>query len=236
MQPNSSAVQPRAWYNALPRAQYASLQRVPVGQAWFEVYRLPGDVYALYESAHFQEVISFLILGRGAALLWDTGMGVGDMRALVRQLTDLPLVVLNSHCHFDHVGGNWQFDTVYACDCAASLAVLRAGQPNAQVDVHMMGEAACRPYPAGFDAQGYAIQPCNPHPVADGHVFDLGGRRMRVLYTPGHSPDSIMLLDEGQGCLYTGDTLYPATLYAHLHMPGGIRSDIRQYARTLRIL
>jgi glyoxylase-like metal-dependent hydrolase (beta-lactamase superfamily II) len=49
-------------------------------------------------------------------LLFDTGMGIGDLRALTSNLTTLPVTVLNSHTHNDHVGDNWQFDTVYGMD------------------------------------------------------------------------------------------------------------------------
>ena len=73
----ADAVQPDAWYEALPRPQYATLEAVEQPDPWFSVYRLPHDVYAIYEPGHFQEVISYLVLGGEKALLIDTGMGMG---------------------------------------------------------------------------------------------------------------------------------------------------------------
>lgn len=54
---------------------------------WFEVYRIQPDLYAIYEPGHFQEVISYLITGREKALLVDTGLGMGNIRQVVEQLT-----------------------------------------------------------------------------------------------------------------------------------------------------
>ena len=52
-------------------------------QSWFRVYQLPGNVYALYEWRQSELVVSYLIIGETSALLWDTGLGIGDIRACV---------------------------------------------------------------------------------------------------------------------------------------------------------
>ena len=54
---------------------------------WFEIYELPNNVYPLYESDHFQEVISFLICGSQRSLLLDTALGIGDIKKEVDRLT-----------------------------------------------------------------------------------------------------------------------------------------------------
>ena len=105
-----------AWCARLPRPGYASLPRVSVPSDWFEVYRVEPDVYAIYEPRQWQEVISYLIVGRERALLFDTGMGMADISAVVSALTDRPVVVLNSHSHYDHVGGNHAFTRVLSLD------------------------------------------------------------------------------------------------------------------------
>ena len=85
--------------------RFSDLTPENLSDPWFAVYRLPGEVYALYEPHHFQDVISYLILGKERALLLDTGMGIGNIRAVAERLTKLPITVVNSHSHFDHVGG-----------------------------------------------------------------------------------------------------------------------------------
>lgn len=129
IQKPDSAMQPEHWYDALPRAAYAALERVPVAGDWFEVYRIQPDLYAIYEPGHFQEVISYLITGREKALLVDTGLGMGNIRQVVEQLTSLAVVVMNTHTHFDHIGRNALFDTVYAPDHPEARRRLSAAPP-----------------------------------------------------------------------------------------------------------
>ena len=60
----------------------------------------------------------------------------------------------------------------------------------------------------------------HPSPVTrrlhDLETIELGGRTLTVYHTPGHSPGSVCLYDSLSGSLFTGDTVYPGTLYAHL--------------------
>jgi len=96
----------------LPRAAYAAFEKHEISNDWFEVYEVGPDIWAIYEPFQWQEVISYLIVGTDKALLFDTGNGLGDIKAIVDQLTDKPITVLNSHSHFDHIGGNYQFDNI----------------------------------------------------------------------------------------------------------------------------
>ena len=83
---DSQSVIESSWCENLPRAVYADLERIQVSNTWFEVYRLDHDVFAIYEPYQWQEVISYLILGRKKALLFDTGNGIGSIRDLVNEL------------------------------------------------------------------------------------------------------------------------------------------------------
>src|SRR5258708_36383083 len=106
------------WCRALPRPEYKSLQCVLPDDPWFEVYRVAPGVFAIYEPHQAEEVISYLIVGSKQAVLFDTGMGIGNIKAIVARLTSRPIVVLNSHTHHDHVGGNWQLPFIYVTDTA----------------------------------------------------------------------------------------------------------------------
>jgi len=96
----------------LPRSAYADLTRVEDIDEWFEVYQVAPGVKAIYEPHQWQETISYLIEGQTKALLFDTGNGIGDIHALVKRLSKKPITVLNSHSHFDHVGGNHAFKRI----------------------------------------------------------------------------------------------------------------------------
>jgi glyoxylase-like metal-dependent hydrolase (beta-lactamase superfamily II) len=55
----------------------------------------------------------YLIEGKEKAALIDTGVGVGDLKPFIRELTDKPLIVLVTHGHVDHALGAVSFDEVY---------------------------------------------------------------------------------------------------------------------------
>src|SRR5262245_49679531 len=118
------SAQEAPWWKALPRPVYRELERVTVRSPWFEVYRVGPGTMALYEPGHWQEAISYLIEGRDRAVLFDTGLGIGDIKAVVDQLTSLPVLVVNSHEHFDHIGGDRQFADVAVADNPAAVARL----------------------------------------------------------------------------------------------------------------
>jgi len=94
---------------------------VNVNESWFEVLRLPNDAYPIAEPRHWQEVISFLIIGSQKAVLLDTGMGIKDISKAVSQLTDPEAVVVNSHTHFDHIGDDHRFSRIFVYSHAKPL-------------------------------------------------------------------------------------------------------------------
>lgn len=222
------AIQPRSWFSKLPRPEFAALPKMDTSEAWFEIYQLPHNVFALYEPGHFQEVISYLVPGKDKALLFDTGLGIANIKTAVEELTSLEIVVVNSHTHFDHIGDNHRFPVVHVFDHPCARARLARGMRPDELAVHLGGDAIWMPVPARFDPAAYHIPACRFETIADGHIFELGGRRLETLSTPGHSPDSIMLLDRENRLLLTGDTLYPAVLYAHLE-----GSDFNTYRETM---
>ncbi len=221
------------WWDALPRPAWAPFQPVAQSQPWFEVYEIRPGVFALYEPGQFEEVISYLIVGDERALVFDTGLGIGDMRRLVEELlAGIPggqreVLVLNSHTHYDHVGGNHAFGKIYGTGSDYTRANA-AGRDHHQV-AEFVGEGwIWKPTPPGFSPETYRSRPFTvTRQVADGDMLSLGGVELEVLLTPGHAPDALCLLDRGRRLLFTGDTLYPATLYAHL--PG---SDLDAYKAT----
>jgi glyoxylase-like metal-dependent hydrolase (beta-lactamase superfamily II) len=221
----------RRWWDALPRPAWSAFERVAPELPWFEVYRLRPDLYAIYEPGQFEEVISYLILGRERALLFDTGLGIGDITTAVRAVTDLPVWVLNSHSHYDHIGGNHVFERIYGLDLPYTRE-RASGLPHEAVAEAVAPGWIWKPTPPGFDPANYRIRPYDIDRVVDeGFTLDLGGRTLEVLLTPGHAPDSLCLLDRANRLLFTGDTFYPAPLYTHI--PG---ADFAAYRRSARRL
>lgn len=217
------------WCRNLPRSAYKNLERVSVPDPWFEVYRIRPGVFAIYEPKQSEEVISYLIAGQKHALLFDTGMGISNIKKLAEGLTSLPLNVLNSHTHNDHVGDNWRFtrQQIYGMDTAFTGASAKGSRADAQAEI-TPGQL-CGPLPANFDAKSYSTRPFQiGHWLHDGDRIDLGGRVLQVIAAPGHTPDSIALLDRQNGLLFTGDTYYPGAIF--LYRP---ETDLEAYEATL---
>ena len=218
------------WCRPLPRPEYRTLERVSVSDPWFEVYKPAPGVFAIYEPHQAKEVISYLIVGEKRALLFDTGMGISDIKKLTAEITKLPITVLNSHTHDDHVGGNWQFDTIYGMDTDFTRQNARGSREDAQAEI--TPDQLCGTLPKGFDAKSYATRPWKITAyIHDGERIDLGGRTLEAIATPGHTPDAISLIDRAQGLLFTGDTYYPAPIW--LFRP---ETDLDAYARSIRRL
>lgn len=215
------------WCDLLPRPEFNGLERVTVGSDWFEVYRVDAGVFAIAEPSQYQEVISYLIIGGERALLFDTGLGLVPIRPIVAQLTPLPVTVLNSHTHYDHVGGNAEFEAILAMDTEYTRANTW-GFPHEQLTGEVAPEAFCR-RPAGFDAAAFRTKPYRPSAyIADGYRLDLGGRILEVLHVPGHTPDAIAVLDSAAGLLWTGDSFYEAPIW--LYVP---ETDLDAYVASI---
>ncbi len=215
------------WYDALPRPAWSEFELVDQSQPWFEVYEVAPSVFAIYEPGQFEEVISYLIVGSDRALLFDTGLGIGNIRQVVSDLTPLETVVVNSHTHYDHVGGNHQFEEIYGTDNEFSLGNEK-GRPHEAVKEFVGDGWIWKPLPEGFSSEEFISAPFTiTHVVADGETIDIGGRTFEVILTPGHAPDALCLLDRENRLLFVGDTFYPASLYAHLH-----GSDFQSYEET----
>jgi glyoxylase-like metal-dependent hydrolase (beta-lactamase superfamily II) len=212
----------------LPRPAYSSFEKSSVSTDWFEVYEVATDVWAIYEPYQWQEVISYLIVGADSALLFDTGNGLGDIKAIVDQLTGKPVRVLNSHSHFDHIGGNYQFKNILSPSTEFSIANSR-GSDSRQVKTEASAEALCRGLPAGVSAENHRIRPYTiTASVKDGDIVDLGSRTLEILLVPGHTDDAIVLLDRDSGLLWTGDSFYEGPIW--LFFP---ETDLAAYKLSL---
>jgi glyoxylase-like metal-dependent hydrolase (beta-lactamase superfamily II) len=218
---------------------------------WFATRRLEPGVFLVSEPVH---VNSFLIEGSSSAALIDTGLGIGNIRAVAEDLASHDVFALNTHYHFDHTGGNHWFSTrlihedgAPVIECPVDPGLFRRyGEFIGQlVDVlprfkglderffHFLTEETTpRALPADFDLAGWSYRPTTAtRTLREGDKVELGGRDLTVLHTPGHTPDCICLLDERNGVLFGGDTINTGPIYAQL-----ADSDVEAFARSTRRL
>ncbi len=197
----------------LPRPAYASYEKHAASNDWFEVYEVGPGVWAIYEPFQWQEVISYLIVGDESAVLFDTGNGIGDIKAIVDRITSKNVRVLNSHSHFDHIGGNYQFEAILSVSTPFSLSKTQ-GRQDDEVRLEVSRDALCRDLPDGVNAEDHRTRPFTiSGRIKDGDVLDLGGRYLEVLQVPGHTDDAIALLDREAGFLWSGDSFYEGPIW-----------------------
>ena len=150
-------------------------------------WRLFDDTWVI----HYGEALDlFLLLGEEKALLIDTAYGRGDLPNIVDMLKgDRELLVVNTHEHFDHTGGNKFFPKVYM----HPLAFENADKPFDPLPQEWFDNM---PYP-DYEKVG----------IEDGYVFHVGGRDVEVLHTPAHCKSSLSFIDHGRRLLFPGDEL-----------------------------
>lgn len=206
---------------------------------WYELTDLPNDVVAIGEPKHQEEVFCYLVKGSYSDLLIDTGMDIIPITHVLERVrnSSKPLEVVNTHWHYDHVGGNRYFDEIKVPKNIDEVSGLLRGWTNGQLaDCNFFdgfkknGESTM---PSSFDASNFLIpESKNINQIlVDGYTFDLGDRKLRVLETPGHTPGGICLFDETNEMLFTGDTLYEGPLYAFEK-----ESDTNKYLESLKTI
>lgn len=204
------------WCDQPMRPEFSSFKEVVTRHPWFKVYKVGDGVFAIAEPYNFQEVISYLIVGSERNILFDTGMGMDRISAVVKELSPLPVIVINSHTHYDHIGGNNEFDTIYAVDNAYTRNFSSSGWTHDQVKQEVTPQAFCYDKLPGLDTATYAVLPYHDKIVKfihDGDTIALGNRTIEIMQVPGHTPDCLALLDRSAGYLWTGDMYYEATIW-----------------------
>jgi glyoxylase-like metal-dependent hydrolase (beta-lactamase superfamily II) len=198
----------------------------PVRGAWFDDYfiveTIDSTTFAIGEPRYYQLNYSYLIVGAQRAVLFDAGTGNRDIVPVVRSLTKLPVTVIPSNLHFDHVGALGRLDHTALID----LPALRK-RADGDDGMLKLGRYEFLGFADGLPARSFAVDEW----WFPGTDVDLGGRRLKVLHTPGHTPTCASLYDAERHQLFAGDLIYPGKLYAFL--PGASR---RAYLDTTRRL
>lgn len=147
-----------------------------------KIVQLPDNVYLLDDAG---ESTVYVVVGAEKAMVIDTANGHENLLDIVRTLTDLPLIVVNTHGHCDHIFGNAYFDEAW---------------------LHPDDEALAQEH-FGFKP-GY--QPCPFRYLAIGQTFDLGGGDvLEAVSLKGHTAGSVGLLDRKRRILFSGDGCNP---------------------------
>ena len=183
----------------------------------YTIHPLNENTYAIEEKTPVSQGLCYLLCGEDTALLIDTALGFKGLREAVNSLTQLPVIAANTHAHADHIGGNHFFREIWHHGADKSLFTLHA-------DPAYTAGIACEgvPKPLAAVMRGL-LKPFlrisaagDYHYFEHGHIFNLGGREIEVVHTPGHSAGSVCFLDRQARMIFTGDTLCEWGILLHL--------------------
>lgn len=176
--------------------------------------------------------IMYLVVGDERALLVDTCLGVGNLRQVVEDITDLPITVLITHGHVDHAMGAPLFDDVYMNSADNALFVEHS--PIAERQGYIEGNLGAEP---GSWADAAWVAPVEPNfkELGDGMAFELGGVSAEAYALPGHTPGTMVVLVPEERVLITGDAANNSTfLFDEWTLPvEHYRDNLREVERRL---
>jgi glyoxylase-like metal-dependent hydrolase (beta-lactamase superfamily II) len=182
----------------------------------YNVEKVSEGTFVIEQKALSSSCLSHLIVGKVKSLLIDTCIADPGFKKAVLPYVKGDLEVVNTHAHLDHLGNNHEFDKVFMCPKDEEVRKLHTSKD------YLNKRLSEFPWIARliFRKEIKSILDVHPEkeyfPVSEGHVFDLGGRLVEVIETPGHSSGSICLLERASGALYSGDTVCDTGILLHL--------------------
>ncbi len=172
----------------------------------FKSYYLGDGIY------HIEDILGanmYLVIGKSNAMLIDTGMGIGSLREYVESITEKQLIVVNTHGHPGHAGGNGEFSAVYMHPNDKELYYKMSSTQSKIRDlkeVFHLDDEVCLKMIEFKD---------NTMPINDIQCIDLGERIIDIVLLPGHTEGSLCLYDRNSGTLFSGDTINGDETWLH---------------------
>ena len=171
--------------------------------SYFTICKYDNDLYQIKDA--LGSLIS-IIIGDNKALVLDTGYGLEKIYSEVRKITNLPLLVINSHGHMDHTGGNYLFSEVYIHSLDYEL--VKKHNSLAWRKKNIASARSMNVLPTDFDEEAYlSKEEGNLKFLDDIKIFDLGGKTIEVIHTPGHTAGSISLYCKEKKIMITSDAI-----------------------------
>jgi len=189
--------------------------------SWYKVKEISKKVWLIGDVG----VNAYLIEGNEKALLVDTAWGIGNLSALVASLTSLPIIVVNTHGHPDHVSGNYHFEQAYLHN--DDLPIMKKSF-NPEARSRIIKRFSNNPLSPHFSEETWinAI-PSKMIPLSENQQFELGGKTVIVIEIPGHTPGSICLLDVRDRLLFTADSVSEGNILLHFEYSLPLRTYLK---------
>ncbi len=185
-------------------------------RGWYSIEKIDDRTYIISEPGSSQGNAVFLIMGSKEAILFDAGTGENkheSIAQLIRSLTTLPITVLLSHFHFDHIGSIGDFNRIAMPDI---LSLKDRISVDSLIDLKQ---------DETLTKSTVTLKISGLFPVEKD--IDLGNRKIKILPTPGHTKESISIIDNENGYIFTGDLIYNGLL---------LLDDGRAYVNSINVI
>ncbi len=179
---------------------------VSIDHDWFNVSYQEPRTYVIEEPDSSQDNVSYLLVGDNRAMMFDTGSGENQsvngfkIKPVIEELTQLPTTLLLSHFHFDHNQNISEFNTIGFPD----LPFLRQAVSIDDTYNFTSEDLFIGDYPSQTQVNEWL--PINTD-------IDLGNRIIQLVSIPGHTDESVAIVDKTNKMAFLGDYLYNGSLF-----------------------
>lgn len=180
---------------------------------WYEIIQHKDYLFVIRENLdnidprlYTTYINIYLLIGTNKALLIDTGCGLYPLTPIIKKIIkDKELMVINTHSHFDHRGGNEEFREIWIHE--------KENEDVSNVCDVLFLKYSPKQVVSRLENQDFKYQPAKIiHPLKEHDKFDLGGITIEIIHTPGHSNGSISILTN-KNEFFTGDTAHYGAMY-----------------------
>ena len=179
---------------------------ITINSDWFDIVDINSKTYSIIEPKSSQHNVSYLLIGNSKAIMFDTGSGENQaingfkIKPIIDQLTQVPTTLLLSHFHFDHNQNISEFDTIGFPD----LPFLRQRVTANDIYNFTAEDLFIDNYPSQVLVNKW-------YPVNTD--IDLGDRIIQIVNIPGHTNESVAIIDKTNKMAFLGDYLYNGALF-----------------------
>lgn len=174
----------------------------------YEVKRIYENTYSIKEEG-FEglDVYMYLLIGEEKALLIDCGYGIIDLKKIIGEITDKPVICICTHGHHDHVLGVSQLENCYIHSIDGEIFTFNTCEPmlrmyatNNALSVHKESDGF-KEFTEKWINKSYPL----PKFLDDIPCFDLGDRKVYWRLIPGHTRGSLAIYDEKYSAAFDSD-------------------------------
>ena len=181
---------------------------------WFEIKKLDQETYIISENKHWEKFNSYLLIGDKYNILIDCGIGIYNIKDVVKKIDNKKIKLLITHMHWDHIGNIDKFKEIYLSKRANYYFKNGVEEPIVEIREKVLRDVDNELLPPNYNINEFNLEKSNRGiELEEGDTFEMGNRKVEVIDAPGHTDDHLCFYDLSNDYLFAGDLLYKGPLY-----------------------